>query len=65
MVDDEAFIHKIDYVTFFSSNPEGHPNRITSSKVMAILLNWCILPVCGVALGRVCSQPAKQGFFLN
>ena len=40
-VADGAFSHKIDYVTFFREiiNPEGHLNRITDSKVTAILLN--------------------------
>ena len=37
-----------------------NPYCITGSKVMAILLNGWILPVGGVALGRVCAQPAKQ-----
>ena len=60
MVEDGAFSHKIDYVTIFLKilNPEGHPNRNTGSKVTAILLNGWILPVGGVALGRVCAQPA-------
>ena len=44
-------------------NPEGHPNRITGSKVLAVLLNWWILPVGGVASGRVCAQPAQQACF--
>ena len=41
MVDDGAFSHKIDYFTLFSDilNREGHPNHITRSNVMAILLN--------------------------
>ena len=41
MVGDGASGHKIDYVTIFkeSLNPEGHPNRITGSKVTVILLN--------------------------
>ena len=45
-VPDSAFSHKIDYVTtqFLEIlNPEGHPNRITGSKVMEILLNWWFL----------------------
>ena len=42
-------------------NPEGLPNCINiGSKVMAILMNGLILPVGGVALGRVCAQPVKQ-----
>ena len=41
-------------------NLEGHLNRITGSKVTAIFLNGEILPICLVALGRVCAQPVKQ-----
>ena len=35
-----AFSHKIDYITNFLEilNLEGHQNRITGSRVMAILL---------------------------
>ena len=42
MVADGAFSHKIDYVTIFQEiqNPEGNPNRITGSKVMAIFAEW-------------------------
>ena len=36
-------------------NPEGHPNRITGSKVMAILLNWWILPIGWASSGSVCA----------
>ena len=56
-VADAAFSHKIDYVTISkkSLNPEGHPNRITGSKVTAILLNGLILPIGGASWGRVCS----------
>ena len=62
MVEDGAFIHKIDYGKYFleNLNLEGHPNLITGSKVTAILLNGWILPFGGVASGRVCAQPAKQ-----
>ena len=44
-------------LTFFSEilNPEGHQNRITGSKVTAILVKGYILPIGGVALGRVCA----------
>ena len=47
MVEDGAFSHKIDYVTMFKGilNLKGHPNYITCSKVMAILLNWWALPI--------------------
>ena len=53
---DGAFSHKIDYVTIFKDilNPEGHPNRITGSKVTAIFLNGWILPIGGASSGRVC-----------
>ena len=57
MVKDDAFSHKIDYVSIFWEilNLEGHPNRITGSKVMVILLNGWILLIGGVASGRVCA----------
>ena len=44
LVADGAFSHKIDYVIIFEGilNLEGHPNRITGSKVTAILLNGWI-----------------------
>ena len=47
---DGAFNHKIDYVTICEEklNLEGHQNRITGFKVMAILLNGWILPIIGV-----------------
>ena len=65
MIEDGALNPKIDYVTIFLEilNTEGHPNRITGSKVTAILLNGWILPVGGVASGRVCAQPAKQACY--
>ena len=46
-VADGAFSDKIDYVKIFKEilNPEGHPNRITGSKVTAILQNGLILPI--------------------
>ena len=67
MVEDVAFSHKIDYVTNLQEilNPEGQQNRTTGSKVTAILLNGWILPVGGVASGKVCAQPAKQACFYN
>ena len=57
MVEDGAFSKKIDYVTIFLEilNLEGHQNRFTGSRVTAILLNWLVFPVGGVALGRVCA----------
>ena len=41
MVGDGAFSHQRDYVKNILEiiNLEGHQNRITGSKVMAILLN--------------------------
>ena len=48
MVDDGACnLKTIDYVTIFKEilNLEGHLNCITGSKVIAILLNWWILPI--------------------
>ena len=57
MLGDGAFRHKIDYVRKFEEilNLEGHPNRITVSRVTAILMNGWILPFHGVALGWVCA----------
>ena len=58
VVADVAFSHKIDYVTNFWEirNPEGHPNRITGSKVTAILLNGGFCPL--VELHREGCAPA-------
>ena len=41
MVEYGAFSHKVNYVTIISEilNLEGHPNRITGSRITAILLN--------------------------
>ena len=54
MVEDGAFIHKIDHVAIFKEilNLKEHPNRITGSKVTAILLNGFILPFALVELQR-------------
>ena len=42
-------------------NSEGHKNPITGSKVTAILLKGCILPICGASAGEgLRLQPAKQ-----
>ena len=47
MVKDDAFSHKIDYVSFLYEilNHEGHLNRFIGLKVTAILGNGGILPV--------------------
>ena len=67
MIKDGAFSFKIDYITFCSENLnlEWHINCITGSKVTAILLNRWILSIGGVALERVCVQPAKQACLMN
>jgi hypothetical protein len=36
-------------------NPEGQQNAINNSKVTVILLKGWILPISGVASGRVCA----------
>ena len=57
MVEDGAFSHKIDYFTFIQEilNLKGHHNRIIGFKVTAILQNGWVLPMGGVASGRVCA----------
>ena len=68
MVEDGAFSHKIDYVTFLKEilNPEGHPNRMTISKVTAILLRGWILPIGGAsALKGLRLQPAQQACLMT
>ena len=49
--------HKIHYVMVIKTflNPEGHHNRINGSKVTVILLKGWLLPIGGVASGRVCA----------
>ena len=68
MVEDGAFSHKKDYFTNFLEilNVEGHPNRITGSKFTVILLNGWILPMGGVASGRVgaCSLRSRLVLYL-
>ena len=58
MVEGGAFSRKIDYFTILLGilNLGGHSNHITGSRVTAILLNGLILPIGGVASGRVCNQ---------
>ena len=65
MVEDSSFSHKIDYVTGEYKSPRAS-KLITGSKVTTILLNGWVLPIAGVASGRVCGQPAKhQSFNFN
>ena len=54
-VGDGASSHKIDYVSKFEEilNLEGHQNRMTGSRVTAILLNGWTLPIGEAASGRV------------
>ena len=49
--------YKIDSVIVIKNflNPEGHQNPISGSKVTAMLLKGWILPIGGVASGRVCA----------
>ena len=68
-VGDGAFSHKIDNVRKLKDtiNLEGHPNCITGSRVIAILLKCRILPIGRVAPGRrtrlVRTAPATTGLF--
>ena len=52
MVEYRAFSHKIEYAAIFFEilNLEGHTNRITGSKVTAILLKGWILPIGGASV---------------
>ena len=69
MVEDGDFRHKIDFVTFFSEilNLEGHLNCITGSRVTAILLNWCILPIGGssVVEALLSTRPTPSSFTMD
>ena len=55
MVGDGAFTHKLDYVAKLWEilNLEGHQNCTTGSRVTTIFLKGGILPIGGVASGRV------------
>ena len=67
-MEDGAFSHKIDYLTIFLEilNLEGHPNRITGSRDMAILMNWWILPIGGASAveGLFSTEPTPSSFLL-
>ena len=56
-VQDSTSSYKIDYVIMIKNflNLEGHQNPISGSTVKAILLKGWILPIGGVASGRVCA----------
>ena len=50
-----AFSHKVDNLKIYELlNLEGHPHCNNCSKVKASLLNGSIVPIGGVASGRVC-----------
>ena len=57
MVGDGASSHKIDKFSKLWNiiNLEGHQNRITGSRVTAILLNGWTLPIGEAVSGRVCA----------
>ena len=63
----EFQIIKKEYVKLLKTflNPEGHHNRITSSKVIAVFLDGGSLPIGGVSSGRVsaCSLRSRLVFF--
>ena len=67
MVEDAACSHKIDCVTICKKilNLEGLHNCITGSKVMAILLNGCILPIGGASSGRGCACSLRSRLVLD
>ena len=54
-VRDSSSSYKTDYVFVIKNcpNPKGHQDCISGSKVRALLLKRWILPIMGVALGRV------------
>ena len=63
---DGAYSNKMDYITIFLEilNLEGHQNRITGSKVMAILLNGWLFTYWGSFVGKgLRLQPAQQACF--
>ena len=53
-VRDSTSSYKIDYVIVIKTflNPEGHQNRISGSKVTAILLKGWLLPMGGASAGK-------------
>ena len=63
-VADGAFSHKVDHVTIFKEilNPDGHPNRITGSKVTAILLKGWSFPIGGGSSLHVGARILKLNF---
>ena len=67
MVEDGAFSHKIDFISFFLKdilNIQGHPNRFIGSKLMFMLVNRGISLSGGVALGRFCACSLRRRLVL-
>ena len=65
-VRDSSFGYKIDYAIVIKTflNPEEHQNRITGSKVTAILLKGWILPIIGASSEQgLHLQPAQEACF--
>ena len=60
-VENSGAYHTINYViqALEILSVKGHHNYTIGSKGTAILLTRLSLPIWGVALGRVCMQPAK------
>ena len=58
MVEDWAFSHKTDYVTFFLKilNPEGLKSYGDFAELVYVARWWS-------CIGKVCAQPAKQACF--
>ena len=56
-IENGASSHNTNYIDLLSEilNLDGHQNCCIGYKVMAILLNGCILPTGGASLGKVCS----------
>ena len=64
MAKDGAFSHKIDYLSVFKNNIEGHLNRFIGSKVTAILLNGGSYLVVEVHREGSVSAACAAGLFL-
>ena len=67
LIGDSSLIDKMDYVKVTKSflNPEGYQNSISGFKVTAILLKALILPIGGVAFGRVCASSLRSRLVLE
>ena len=65
MVRDVASLHDIDYIVqgYETFNFKQRQNSFNGSTVTKVWLNGWILPLFGVALGRVCAQLVKQACY--